>query len=72
MRPKRGDTKIKCPRCDQTIGRVRFAAENTHTSLENEGHFQVATYCPCGEELSVATVSFAFKDGSVRLTTFQN
>jgi hypothetical protein len=51
---------------------VRFAAENTHTSLESEGHFQVAAYCPCGEELSVATVFVAFKDGSVTLMAFEN
>jgi len=65
-------TSMKCPRCEQTVGRVRFAAENSHSSLENEGHFQVAAYCPCGEELAVATVSVAFKDGSVALTAFRN
>jgi len=62
---------MNCPRCDQTVSRVRFAAENTYTSLENEGHFQVAAYCLCGEELSVATVSVGFKEGSVVLTAFQ-
>jgi len=70
--PEKEATTMKCPRCEQTVGRVRFAAENTHTSLGNEGHFQVAAYCPCGEELSVATVSVAFKDGNVTLTAFQN
>ncbi len=68
---KEPTSTMKCPRCEQTVGRVRFAAENAHTSLENEGHFQVAAYCPCGEELSVATLSVAFKEGSVILTAFQ-
>jgi hypothetical protein len=51
---------------------VRFAAENSHSSLENEGHFQVAAYCPCGEELSVATVSVAFKGWERHPHAFQN
>jgi hypothetical protein len=32
----------------------------------------VAASCPCGEELSVATVSVGFKEGRVVLTEFKD